>query len=52
MKKMNYKYPSHTNIQTLANNKHYYMTSDNVLPDWPTSLLTFFDKTLYSPHPT
>jgi hypothetical protein len=26
----------------------YYMTSDNVFFDWLTSLVTFFDKTLYS----
>jgi hypothetical protein len=26
----------------------YYMTSDNVFSDWLTSLVTFFDKTLYS----
>jgi len=25
------------------------MTSDNVFSDWLTSLVTFFDKTLYSP---
>ena len=27
---------------------YYYMTSDNVFSDWLTSLVTFFDKTLYS----
>ena len=27
---------------------NYYMTSDNVFSDWLTSLVTFFDKTLYS----
>jgi len=27
----------------------YYMTSDNVFSDWLTSLVMFFDKTLYSP---
>ena len=30
------------------NNSIYYMTSDNVFSDWLTSLVTFFDKTLYS----
>jgi len=28
------------------------MTSDNVFSDWLTSLITFFDKTLYSPRVT
>jgi hypothetical protein len=28
---------------------NYDMTSDNVYSDWLTSLVTFFDKTLYSP---
>jgi len=28
------------------------MTSDNVFSDWQTSLETFFDITLYSPHAT
>jgi hypothetical protein len=27
---------------------YYYMTSDNVFSDWLTSLVMFFDKTLYS----
>ena len=26
------------------------MTSDNVVSDWLTSLVTFFDETLYSTH--
>ena len=26
----------------------YYMTSDNVFSDWLTSVVTFFNKTLYS----
>ena len=33
-------------------NKLHYMTSDNVFSDWLTSLETFFDKTIYSPHTT
>jgi hypothetical protein len=33
-------------------NHIYYMTSDNVFSDWLTSLVTFFDKTLYSPRVT
>ena len=27
---------------------YYYMTSDNIFSDWLTSLVTLFDKTLYS----
>jgi hypothetical protein len=30
----------------------YYATSDNLFFDWLTSLVTFFDKTLYSPRAT
>ena len=31
---------------------YYYMTSDNVFSYWLTSLVTFFDKMLYSPRVT
>ena len=34
-------------ILDFNNNNVYYMTSDNVFSDWLTSLVTFFDKTLY-----
>ena len=39
-------------ILDFNNNNVYYMTSDNVFSDWLTSLVTFFDKTLYSPRVT
>ena len=39
-----------TNYHTLGNICFYYMTSDNVFSDWLTSLVTFFDETLYSMH--
>jgi hypothetical protein len=29
-------------------NDNYFMTSDNVFSDWLRSLVTFFDKSLYS----
>ena len=32
--------------------KHYCMTSDNVFSNWLSSLVTVFDKTLYSPRAT
>ena len=32
----------------MYNNICYYMTSDNVISDWLTSLVTFSDKTLHS----
>ena len=35
-------------IDILYYNVYYYMTPDNVFSDWLTSLVTFFDKTLYS----
>ena len=31
------------------NTSIYYMTLNNVFSDWLTSLVAFFDKTLYSP---
>ena len=39
-------------ILDFNNNNVYYMTSDNVFSDWLTSLVTIFDKTLYSPRVT
>ena len=41
---------NHIVVWTIVSNKKemYYMTSDNVFSDWLTSLVTFFDKTLYS----
>ena len=37
-----------TDIQPIKINICYYITSDNVFSDWLTSLVSFFDKTLYS----
>ena len=39
-------------ILDFNNNNVYYMTSDNVFSELLTSLVTFFDKTLYSPRVT
>jgi hypothetical protein len=38
--------------KTLSEIIYYYMISDNVFSNWLTSLVTFFDKMLYSPRVT
>jgi hypothetical protein len=38
--------------KTLSEIIYHYMISDNVFSNWLTSLVTFFDKMLYSPRVT
>ena len=35
-------------LDNSADNADYHMTSDNVFSKWLTSLVTFFDNTLYN----